>query len=43
LLEQLADEVENCDQALQAARHTDNQVLRRSFLAATSPADRRAL
>jgi DNA-binding MarR family transcriptional regulator len=34
---------EKGDQALQAARHTYNRVLRRSFLAATSPADRRTL
>jgi DNA-binding MarR family transcriptional regulator len=31
------------DRALQAARHTHNRVLQRSFLAATSPADRRTL
>jgi DNA-binding MarR family transcriptional regulator len=34
---------EQGDQALQAARHTYHRVLRRSFLAATSPADRRTL
>jgi len=31
------------DQALRAARHTHNDVLRRSILAVTSPAERRAL
>lgn len=34
---------EKGDRALQAARHTHNRVLRRSFLAATSPADRQTL
>jgi len=31
------------DRVLRAARHTHNRVLQRSFLAATSPADRRTL
>jgi DNA-binding MarR family transcriptional regulator len=34
---------EKGDRALRAARHTHNRVLRRSFLAATSPADRQTL
>ena len=34
---------EQGDQALQAARHSYHRVLRRSFLAAASPADRRTL
>jgi DNA-binding MarR family transcriptional regulator len=34
---------EKGDRALRAARHTHNRVLQRSFLAATSPADRQTL